>query len=256
MDCSACKFKVSSEKQKNQIIKEVKLREESYLAKHLNDLQSKKWKKAKQEILSYDQYTCQICGIVFSKLDRNRLNVHHIKRNSGNENLTPKGLVTLCTKCHNLLHGPSACFFHGCFEIFEKEGFLFDSSWSKVNPDGLKKLEHFYSLVKQAEIANKDRFQKPLESVMAQLCFLCPDLRTCLMGELLIEQVLHQPNAPGRILMKDNETLFMNSKEIFDAKSKQALLIQKYIAMKKSENSPSEVYANTEIKILKRLKSG
>lgn len=65
---------------------------------------SKKWKEIRAFILTRDFYMCQICKIP----DCNT--VHHIKEltpmniNDSSITVNPDNLITVCNRCHNLIH--------------------------------------------------------------------------------------------------------------------------------------------------------
>lgn len=60
-------------------------------------LQSDKWKGLRQKVLDRDNHKCRICG------NTNGLDVHHITgQNRFNE--SPADLMTLCRKCHDIIH--------------------------------------------------------------------------------------------------------------------------------------------------------
>lgn len=58
------------------------------------------WKETlRRSIRERDRYTCQICN---KQQDKIALDVHHIDRNKLNSN--PNNLITLCRKCHLIIH--------------------------------------------------------------------------------------------------------------------------------------------------------
>lgn len=63
-------------------------------------LRSPQWQKRRLEILSRDNFTCQICG----HKDK-ELHVHHLAYSAKNPCLEDgKNLITLCTDCHKAEH--------------------------------------------------------------------------------------------------------------------------------------------------------
>lgn len=65
---------------------------------------SKKWKNIRAFVLQRDFYMCKICKIP------NSSTVHHIKEltpmniDDSSISINPDNLVTLCNRCHNLIH--------------------------------------------------------------------------------------------------------------------------------------------------------
>lgn len=65
---------------------------------------SKKWKNIRAFVLQRDFYMCKICKMP------NSSTVHHIKEltpmniNDSSISVNPDNLVTLCNRCHNLIH--------------------------------------------------------------------------------------------------------------------------------------------------------
>ena len=65
---------------------------------------SKKWKEIRAFVLIRDFYMCQICKTP------NCNTVHHIKEltpaniNDSNVSVNPDNLITVCNRCHNLIH--------------------------------------------------------------------------------------------------------------------------------------------------------
>ena len=60
-------------------------------------LQSDKWKALRENTLDRDNHKCRICGKTIG------LDVHHINgQNRFNE--SPADLMTLCRKCHDIIH--------------------------------------------------------------------------------------------------------------------------------------------------------
>lgn len=64
-------------------------------------IKSPKWQKKRLEILSRDNFTCQICG---SKDET--LHVHHLSYTQGKEiwDYPNENLITLCEFCHDTEH--------------------------------------------------------------------------------------------------------------------------------------------------------
>jgi rubrerythrin len=156
-------------------------------------ISSSKWRKASAKILKYDNFNCQICGYEANSLRgqknlRYKLKVHHIILDSADEDLTPKNLVTLCTRCHNLLHGP-----HPTRILLLKSAGIYRDSFHKplqsisgigrVDVEGLR---NFYHMVKKASESNKKRFKAPLENLMTQICYICPHINECSFGEIML----------------------------------------------------------------------
>jgi hypothetical protein len=56
----------------------------------------KYWNKIRQEVLSRDNNTCQICG----KTATNRLHIHHILKRNQDGTDTLDNLITVCSACH------------------------------------------------------------------------------------------------------------------------------------------------------------
>ena len=62
-------------------------------------LKSSYWKRVRKKVLQRDNYTCTRCGY------KNNLQVHHLSYEHHNyEHMHLDDLVTLCRKCHELLH--------------------------------------------------------------------------------------------------------------------------------------------------------
>ena len=65
---------------------------------------SKKWKNIRAFVLQRDFYMCKICKMP------NSSTVHHIKEltpmniNDSSISVNPDNLITLCNRCHNLIH--------------------------------------------------------------------------------------------------------------------------------------------------------
>lgn len=65
---------------------------------------SKKWKEIRAFVLTRDFYLCQVCKIP------NCNTVHHIKEltpmniDDPNISVNPSNLITVCKRCHNLIH--------------------------------------------------------------------------------------------------------------------------------------------------------
>jgi len=100
--CSNCSSRISSEKEATSIAQKLDWIKGERKRKHRDFLKSEIWRKVVvPRVLEYDKYRCVICG----KGRPSRLLVHHIRRDSGDEDLSLKNLVTLCHKCHQMLHG-------------------------------------------------------------------------------------------------------------------------------------------------------
>ena len=66
-----------------------------------DQLQDKRWKLRRLEILKRDKFTCQLCDYFGEKV-----NVHHLKY-TGMAWESPDGdLITLCSGCHRTTHKP------------------------------------------------------------------------------------------------------------------------------------------------------
>jgi len=62
------------------------------------------WTKTFREQIRFrDKYKCQMCGMPEIENGR-KLSVHHIDRDKSNIN--PENLISLCTRCHALVHKP------------------------------------------------------------------------------------------------------------------------------------------------------
>lgn len=65
---------------------------------------SKKWKEIRAFVLTRDFFMCQICKMPNCNI------VHHIKEltpaniNDSSITVNPDNLVTVCNRCHNLIH--------------------------------------------------------------------------------------------------------------------------------------------------------
>ena len=76
------------------------------MAKNFSDkfYHSKKWKNIRAFVLQRDFYMCKICKMP------NSSTVHHIKEltpmniNDSSISVNPDNLITLCNRCHNLIH--------------------------------------------------------------------------------------------------------------------------------------------------------
>ena len=58
---------------------------------------------ARQYVLFRDSYTCQCCGVHPTEKKEVKLHVHHIESRKTGGN-APGNLITLCERCHKLLH--------------------------------------------------------------------------------------------------------------------------------------------------------
>jgi predicted HNH restriction endonuclease len=58
--------------------------------------------KLKNEVLKRDDSTCQMCGVSYGPMPGHSLHVHHI--NLIREDNYSTNLITLCVKCHRLIH--------------------------------------------------------------------------------------------------------------------------------------------------------
>ena len=65
---------------------------------YLND---PRWQKKRLEVFEHDKFKCICCGD-----DKNRLNVHHLiyYKNKLPWEYELKDIVTLCDKCHTVIH--------------------------------------------------------------------------------------------------------------------------------------------------------
>ena len=76
------------------------------MAKKFSDkfYHSKRWKEIRAYVLQRDFYMCQICTMT------NCNTIHHIKEltpmniNDSSITVNPDNLVTVCNRCHNLIH--------------------------------------------------------------------------------------------------------------------------------------------------------
>lgn len=67
---------------------------------YVNYLKSKKWLEVRNRVLERDQFKCVIC------LSEKKLHVHHLlysRKTLGGK--TDYWLITVCNKCHLLIHG-------------------------------------------------------------------------------------------------------------------------------------------------------
>ena len=64
-------------------------------------LKSPMWQKKRLKIMERDNFSCKICGD-----NKNILNIHHYvyKNNASAWEYTDSMLITLCEKCHGLIH--------------------------------------------------------------------------------------------------------------------------------------------------------
>ena len=65
-------------------------------------LKSPEWHKRRLERLKMDDYTCQGCGKRFE--DERGLEVHHIDYHHKGDELVGDDLVSLCRRCHCIIH--------------------------------------------------------------------------------------------------------------------------------------------------------
>jgi hypothetical protein len=153
---------------------------------HYDFLKTKHWKEdVRPKILQYDGYHCLICREEVSPKDAH---IHHIIDFSGDEDLSPKNLVTLCTKCHAKLH-----------PVFP------DGMWALGWPqlDKVKnELRSFYKKVRKASIENRSRFKAPLEHLMMHICLICPHLQECDMGGFTLNDVSKTMESFARLQQK------------------------------------------------------
>ena len=63
-------------------------------------LESVSYARLRKEILERDNWRCQVCGGL------KNLDVHHLRRRSALGDDLKTNLITLCRKCHQLVHGP------------------------------------------------------------------------------------------------------------------------------------------------------
>lgn len=185
LKCENCAYRITEEKKASEyrVIFERLMRERERT--HYAFLKSKSWKDARNQILSFDEYRCVICG---SRLTKKDAHIHHIIDFSGDEDLSPRNLVTLCTKCHMKLH-----------PVFPKGMWLL--GWPKL--DKVKsELESFYQKVKDASINNRYRFKAPLEHLMMHICLICPHLQKCSIGEFALSQISQMMEYFSRLQQK------------------------------------------------------
>jgi len=57
------------------------------------------WPIVRDAVLNRDAYTCQMCGC------KEQLEVHHIMHRQHGGSDHPYNLITLCTSCHDRVHG-------------------------------------------------------------------------------------------------------------------------------------------------------
>jgi 5-methylcytosine-specific restriction endonuclease McrA len=171
--CENCEHRIMDEDRakKIYIIYEDQILEKQ--RKHYEFLKTKLWKREiRPKILEYDEFKCLICK---EKVDLKSGHVHHVVDFSGDEDLSPKNLVTLCNPCHSKLH-----------PVFP------NGMWALGWPDLEKvkiKLKNFYEKVKESSIKNKGRLKAPLEHIMLHLCLICQHLEECDMGRFILNDI-------------------------------------------------------------------
>jgi len=193
LECSSCRYRISSEDEARKAENIVWYYFRRRQKKHREFLKSSRWHRVAKKILEYDDFTCQICGHKADSLSNGKnlhheLTVHHIVLNSADEDLTPKNLVTLCTGCHNLLHGPNQGDIVRTASVARESHSVAKplqsiSGIGRVDVDGLRT---FYHMVKKASEKNRKRFKMPLENIMLQLCFICPRINECGFGKIML----------------------------------------------------------------------
>ena len=107
---------------------------------------SKKWKNIRAFVLQRDFYMCQICKIPNSNT------VHHIKEltptniDNASISINPDNLVTLCNRCHNLIHDKYKYNEDSKRYIFNAEGNVIPSTLMATNEltDEQQRLINFY----------------------------------------------------------------------------------------------------------------
>lgn len=99
-------------------------------------LKNPKWQRKRLEILSRDNFSCQICG------DKEAtLHVHHIEYIGKNPWDTPDYLLeTLCDECHSMKH----------VKLNDLERLLFDTVVQRDRGDGFL-IKLLYSVVKRSK---------------------------------------------------------------------------------------------------------
>lgn len=177
LECRTCSHSVYSKERAKRISQTIESLAEEHIKKHHDFILSERWnKEVRPRILEYDDYTCAICG----KRQLRKMIVHHIIHKSADEDLSPSNLVVLCSKCHNVLHPVLP---YGMRIL----------GWPDM--DTLKhNLKAFYDKVRKASEKNRKRFRAPLEHVMGHLCFICPQLRECKLGQSTLRFIQLQMN--------------------------------------------------------------
>jgi len=173
LKCQECPFRITDENKAKEyrIIYERLIIERE--KKHYEFLKSKHWKKdVRPKILQYDEYRCLIYGEEVSPKDAH---IHHIIDFSGDEDLSPKNLATLCTKCHAKLH-----------PVFP--GGMWALGWPDLEKVKIE-LKNFYEKVREASIKNKGRLKAPLEHIMMHLCLICQHLEECDIGRFTLNDI-------------------------------------------------------------------
>jgi len=172
-NCDKCSYRVKSQDKANALygLYQKLMREKA--EKHNNFVKSKRWiNEIRPKILKYDNYTCLICK---KQLDDKYAHVHHILDFSGDEDLSPRNLVTLCKDCHSKLH---PVFPQGMWRL----------GWPDMD-EVKEKLKEFFMLVRRITDKNKDRLRAPLEHLMMHLCLICPLLKECDMGKFVFNDI-------------------------------------------------------------------
>lgn len=173
LNCDECAYRIKSEEKANKLYSLYQKLMETKERKHYNFIKSKRWiNEIRPAILKYDNFTCVICK---KTVDNKHANVHHILDFSGDEDLSPRNLVTLCERCHSKLH---PVFPHGMWRL----------GWPDLEKvkDNLKE---FYKMVRHATNEYKSRFKAPLEHIMMHLCLICPLLNECDIGQFTLNDI-------------------------------------------------------------------
>lgn len=89
------------------------------------------FRNVREYVLHRDDYTCQICGKESRKHKELILQLHHLKsRQTGGDR--PENLITLCIKCHKLLHQGKAKLKKKVLKGFRPETFMTAVRWEMV----------------------------------------------------------------------------------------------------------------------------